>query len=408
MKLDLFTLPQPYPDETWYSIVARYHRHAGNIRYAKTQRELFGRQVSLNRLNPLEMDNSIVQYVRLHGCTHGTDEECFTKFTLAPYHLRYYSAKRKKEVLKRIRNEEHPEKTNVSTNYINQRSNTYLRYCPICLQEDMLRYGESYWHRAHQIGLVDKCPLHGCKLLNSTVTISRATYHFSCADELFCPSTEISYEPSALDHLAPYVVTTLDAPFSFHETAITDSLVNAALDTGYGEYRSKGFVCKASKLETDIRAAYGDKFVSRFIVLNGSGTALRHVFYRNWNSKIEPALLVASFLKVPVQDLFKEEDREMKIREEFLRCSQYGFRWPRSELAKHLGIKESRLYHLAKELNVEPFWGLGLNQKDLIEITARFYVTEEQRSLIDAQAKKMHAASRREFLWYCVRKELGI
>lgn len=408
MYHDIFTLPKPYPDETWYSLVARYHRHSGNIRSAETQRELFGEPV-LNRINPVEMDESVIRYIKLHGQTHGTDEDCFTRYTLAPFHLRYYSDKRKEEILKRIRNAQEEGKTNVFTNYMKRRSGTYLRYCPICLQEDALRYGESYWHRAHQIWLLEKCQIHGCNLLNSTVSITRATHHLSCADEYSCPDSSINRESSMMDRLSPYIITTLDAPFTFHESTVTDSLIAAAIEAGYGEYRAKGFVCTAAKLDADIRASFGNQFVNRFTAIkDGNGATFRRVFYSHWNSRVEPAVLLAAFLQVPIKDLFKKEDREVKIREEFRKCAEYGFRWPRADLAKHLGVKEARLYQLAKELNVEPFWGMNLRQKDLIEIRTAFFVTEDERDLIDQRISELHAANRREFFWYCVRKELGL
>lgn len=33
----------------------------------------------------------------------------------------------------------------------------YLKYCPICAEEDRQKYGEAYWHRSHQIAKLPKC-----------------------------------------------------------------------------------------------------------------------------------------------------------------------------------------------------------------------------------------------------------
>ena len=41
-KIDIFTLPEPYPDEFLNSIIARYHCHSGNILEAKSRCELCG------------------------------------------------------------------------------------------------------------------------------------------------------------------------------------------------------------------------------------------------------------------------------------------------------------------------------------------------------------------------------
>ena len=43
----------------------------------------------------------------------------------------------------------------------------YLRYCPICAEEDRRHYGEAYLHRSHHIYGVDICPIHRCYLIDS-------------------------------------------------------------------------------------------------------------------------------------------------------------------------------------------------------------------------------------------------
>lgn len=407
--MDLFTLPMPYPDETWYSIIARYHRRSGNIHSAETRRELFGKMTSKD-INPVEMDFSITYYTKIHGMTVGSDEECFTRFTLAPYHLRYYSEKRKKEILEITREaNSKKKKINVFTRHADTRRRAHLRYCPVCMQEDILKYGESYWHRGHQIWMVKNCVKHKCKLLESTVPISRASYHFSCADIISCPDSTIIHEDTPFDRFSPYVISSLDAPFTFHANAITDALIYAAIDAGYGEYQSKGFVCKAEKLFTDIKASFGEQFVKNFFDTTEYGSAtIRRVFYPSWNSRIEPAILVATFFQVPLNKLFKEEDRETKIREELLKCAEHGFYWPKSKIAQHLGVKECRLSSLAKEVGIEPFWDSSkINEKNLIPTKAMLSFTEQEYEMIEKRMKELHAFSRKEFFLYCIRKELN-
>ena len=40
-----------------------------------------------------------------------------------------------------------------------------LCYCPLCMQEEMERYGEPYWHRLHQLPGVTCCITHKVKLV---------------------------------------------------------------------------------------------------------------------------------------------------------------------------------------------------------------------------------------------------
>ena len=44
----------------------------------------------------------------------------------------------------------------------NKNGTRFLRYCPLCFKEDKQKYGEAYWHKAHQIRGVDVCNKHGC------------------------------------------------------------------------------------------------------------------------------------------------------------------------------------------------------------------------------------------------------
>lgn len=299
--MDLYTLPTPYPDETWYSIVSRYHRKSGNTKSTITSRELFGGTItSQKKVNPLALDNTVVDYVRLHGPTIGTAEECFSKYTLAPYQMRYYSEKRKEEVLERIFDASELKKTFVFTNHMYSRKQTMLRYCPLCLQEDIEKYGEAYWHRAHQIWVMDKCHKHGCNLLDADMSLSKATYHFTCADEISCPNDKVTYNESPFDSFTQYAFAALNAPFSFHCDADVDALIYAAVDRGYGKFYSRGFMCDAHKMYEDIQKKFGEEFIKKFFTADNGGATIRRVFRPNWNSRVEPAVLVATFLQAPI------------------------------------------------------------------------------------------------------------
>ena len=46
-----------------------------------------------------------------------------------------------------------------------------LRYCPSCVREDRMRYGERYWHRTHQLPGVYLCPEHSVFLESTEVPL---------------------------------------------------------------------------------------------------------------------------------------------------------------------------------------------------------------------------------------------
>jgi hypothetical protein len=47
----------------------------------------------------------------------------------------------------------------------------FLRFCPLCIEEDRKRFGEPYWHRLHQIPGVEVCPTHSAFLEQSTIPV---------------------------------------------------------------------------------------------------------------------------------------------------------------------------------------------------------------------------------------------
>ncbi|MBZ0301634.1 MAG: TnsD family transposase [Anaerolineae bacterium] len=58
---------------------------------------------------------------------------------------------------------------------------TYLRFCPVCVQEDRMIYGETYWHRVHHILGIHACAKHAVWLEDSPVH-ARGTDGFQAAE----------------------------------------------------------------------------------------------------------------------------------------------------------------------------------------------------------------------------------
>ncbi|MEP0885407.1 TniQ family protein [Trichocoleus sp. ST-U3] len=73
---------------------------------------------------------------------------------------------------------------------------TYLRFCPLCVQEDKKQFGECYWHRLHQVPGVEVCPIHQIAVINSGVLKRNRSskYNFISAE---CSISETN--PSSLN-----------------------------------------------------------------------------------------------------------------------------------------------------------------------------------------------------------------
>ena len=51
------------------------------------------------------------------------------------------------------------------------RLNRYFKFCPACLEEDIEKYGEIYWHRIHQVSGVLFCPKHDLFLQDTSINV---------------------------------------------------------------------------------------------------------------------------------------------------------------------------------------------------------------------------------------------
>lgn len=49
----------------------------------------------------------------------------------------------------------------------------WLQFCPICTESDIQKFGESYWHRLHQVPGVKVCPIHNVFLEQSTASVRK-------------------------------------------------------------------------------------------------------------------------------------------------------------------------------------------------------------------------------------------
>ncbi|MEP0791961.1 TnsD family transposase [Funiculus sociatus GB2-C1] len=79
---------------------------------------------------------------------------------------------------------------------------TYLRFCPLCVQEDKKQFGECYWHRLHQVSGVELCPTHQIAVINSGVLKRNRSskYDFISAEQSISEIKPYPLELSGRDH----------------------------------------------------------------------------------------------------------------------------------------------------------------------------------------------------------------
>lgn len=178
----LLWFPMPYPGESLYSVVARYHACSGNYMVCDSMGQLFGdkRQASsylipyrlgylAQQTEPLSLDFKTL----LH------------EFTLYDYYLLFSGQKNRNGVEETLRTNSKKSYHALLGAYGRQDAPQFLRFCPQCMAEEREKYGEAYWHNLHQAPGMLCCEKHGCLLVDSGIpTVAHATQNYTTLESI--------------------------------------------------------------------------------------------------------------------------------------------------------------------------------------------------------------------------------
>lgn len=163
--------PQAYPDELLYSLLSRYHQRSGNARFVFTAEELY-RNGKITHPS-IEFVNRYTDDAMLWLTKEMPWKTIAEKHTMYPAFIRFLPLQRRKEAEEGVRSQNGNWKNIMNLPVLKEKR--FLRYCPECAREDREKYGETYWHREHQIPRVRVCPLHKTFLENSDIPIGSKT-----------------------------------------------------------------------------------------------------------------------------------------------------------------------------------------------------------------------------------------
>jgi hypothetical protein len=165
--------PTAHPDELFYSICSRYADRTQYPNKEAINSELFGARscaATIDLPSHLKQLTSSLPHKDESSC-----RELIDKFIDNNTLLPLYSPFLPPERVAKIR--EAMESSNGSS--IHNKAGiipstvglpNWLRYCPVCVEDDRKQVGGCYWHRLHQVPGVLVCPLHKVFLANSTVS----------------------------------------------------------------------------------------------------------------------------------------------------------------------------------------------------------------------------------------------
>lgn len=231
--------PDAYSDELLYSVFARYASRSGYMRYVFAAEDLY-----INRLTKpnIEFLNTLTDDALSWVTRNRSMEEVILKHTMYPYFARFLPKQRRRLAFETL--------VNMDDNYHNYLrlpkgvgcKKRFLRYCPVCAQVDRSCYGETYWHRLHQMIGVDICVEHNCCLVNSDIPIiSKGSPSLITAEEVVGDSVyPVSEESEFRIHLALYMVKVFQAEIDLESDVLIGQFLHAAMDgTPYLSVRGK-------------------------------------------------------------------------------------------------------------------------------------------------------------------------
>jgi hypothetical protein len=81
---------------------------------------------------------------------------------------------------------------------------SYLKFCSLCLEQDLKIYGETYWHRSHQMHGIKICLIHNQALCDSKVTKEEISRNFILPTSSNCCDRELNYDDSVRKTLSGF------------------------------------------------------------------------------------------------------------------------------------------------------------------------------------------------------------
>lgn len=302
--------PAPYPDELLYSQLSRYYIKSGHIAYIFAARELFERSTDRPDVEFLNKFSFAALSVITRNFSIG---QIILGHTMFPYYGRFLPKERRKRAFYAMVHMESGYKNLLAIPKSKDGKHRFLRYCPLCAQADRQQYGETYWHRIHQITSVDICPIHKCYLYNSDMPISAKTSPvFYDADSNVPDCIVVRYSDNELEcSLAEYTASVFSADIDMDSDVTMGKYLHYRM-AGTKYLSSRGQQRNISVLHADFVDYYGalqNNWFKEIWQIQKVMTDDRVNFYE--------ICLLAMFLNIPPDELTHPVLPEKSIMEKY-------------------------------------------------------------------------------------------
>lgn len=287
--------PTIYPDELLYSQLARFYARSGYPGYTFAAEDLFENKT----VRPdIEFLNAYTPEA-LHLITHEKPiDEIVLKHTMFPYYARFIGYERRMKAFQSLVAMDMAYHNLLPLPKSKEKVIRHLRYCPICAEHDRETYGETYWHRIHQMHGIRICPAHHCFLIETDIRMdSRVSPSLVTAEEVVNTQNSIILSENPIEcALAGYVAEVFQSEFDLESTIEVGQYLHSRME-GTKYLSRRGQQRNIALLHRDFIAHYGslaDGFNELWQLqklLSGSRHSMTEV------------CMTAMFLGVPADDL---------------------------------------------------------------------------------------------------------
>ena len=246
--------PRAYSDELLYSLLSRYHQRTGNARFVFTAEELF---INGKITHPsIEFTNAYTKDAMMWLTKEKAWETVAKKHTMYPAYIRFLPLERRKEAEAGVINCNGNWKNLMCIPTLEEKR--YLRFCPECAKEDRNNYGETYWHREHQIQRIRICPKHGTILESTSIPIfSKSTPGLFDAESNIPTKTEPKHCFNEREiEFTKYVLDVFREPIDTENDYSVGEYLHSKLSKEY--LNDSGILRRITKLYDDYVAFYAN------------------------------------------------------------------------------------------------------------------------------------------------------
>ncbi len=381
-------MPIIYPDETWYSVIVRVHKQTGFAFWKDTIRFLYPSYQSQPSIGSI-MPNESMRYLvsRLPPETISL-EKLLLDHTLFRFRTLFMPPKQKQECLSRFCGGEdiQPALLALSKSYREHSP----RYCPLCVQDEIKKLGEPYFHCEHQISILSLCPVHYCRLVpvKMKTTMSLSRQYLEIPFEIPEPDCNTSATEVRLTNL---IHSWYSLPFKASPNKATGNLGRAIENADYLRKGSvKRLAWDGDRLYRDLTELFGFSIVDDVFGPKLTTAHMRRLRLGEISHTEEYALL-SVLLQMPSDALFSAKKTPLKT-EQLMRAMAAEKRpCTKSDVASRLNIRVDQVAEYARRFQIAPFWvqsGLAIADDARQTYAVTIHLSMRERNQLDAYMKE--------------------